>query len=107
MGTLSNATAKTYHVTAEMQSHFRAVRPLFANTDQARSYQASVCKVSPLSSVATDADLIDYFLETEEVAAVHGGAFGLSPGFRISYATSEKLLEEACSRIQRFCAACR
>ena len=34
---------------------------------------------------------------------VHGSAFGLGPNFRISYATSETLLEEACTRIQRFC----
>jgi aspartate aminotransferase len=33
---------------------------------------------------------------------VHGSAFGLGPNFRISYATSEALLEEACTRIQRF-----
>ncbi|RFC67545.1 MULTISPECIES: pyridoxal phosphate-dependent aminotransferase [Mesorhizobium] len=41
-------------------------------------------------------------LETEGVAVVFGTAFGLGPNFRISYATSEKLLEEACTRIQRF-----
>jgi aspartate aminotransferase len=39
------------------------------------------------------------------VAVVHGAAFGLSPFFRISYATSEAVLTEACSRIQRFCAS--
>jgi aspartate aminotransferase len=39
------------------------------------------------------------------VAAVHGGAFGLSPGFRISYATSNEILKEACTRIQSACAA--
>src|ERR1700691_4514230 len=43
-------------------------------------------------------------LESEGVAVVHGAAFGLSPFFRISYATSNKLLEEACRRIQRFSA---
>ncbi len=37
------------------------------------------------------------------VAVVHGAAFGLSPFFRISYATGIKALEEACRRIQRFC----
>jgi aspartate aminotransferase len=42
-------------------------------------------------------------LEAECVALVHGGAFGLSPNFRISYATSNACLEEACARIQRFC----
>jgi aspartate aminotransferase len=36
---------------------------------------------------------------------VHGAAFGLSPFFRISYATSNAILEEACTRIQRFCAS--
>jgi len=43
-------------------------------------------------------------LEQEGVAVVHGAAFGLSPFFRISYATSNAVLEEACRRIQRFCA---
>jgi aspartate aminotransferase len=44
-------------------------------------------------------------LEAEQVALVHGAAFGLSPNFRISYATSMECLEEACARIQRFCAS--
>jgi aspartate aminotransferase len=55
--------------------------------------------------IETDADLIDYFLNDYRVAAVHGAAFGLSPGFRISYATSEDILKEACTRIQSACAA--
>jgi aspartate aminotransferase len=42
-------------------------------------------------------------LEAEGVAVVHGAAFGTSPAFRISYATSDALLEDACIRIQRFC----
>jgi len=45
------------------------------------------------------------FLHAEGVAVVHGSAFGLSPHFRISYATSNALLEKACQRIQRFCAS--
>ena len=44
-------------------------------------------------------------LEAEGVAVVHGEAFGLSPFFRISYATSDENLVEACERIQRFCAS--
>jgi aspartate aminotransferase len=44
-------------------------------------------------------------LEAEAVAVVHGSAFGLAPNFRISYATSKAELEEACARIQRFCAS--
>jgi aspartate aminotransferase len=42
-------------------------------------------------------------LEAECVALVHGAAFGLGPCFRISYATSNEALEEACARVQRFC----
>jgi aspartate aminotransferase len=37
------------------------------------------------------------------VAAVHGAAFGMSPFFRISYATGTDVLDDACRRIQRFC----
>lgn len=55
--------------------------------------------------IASDEDFVSELLETEGVAVVHGSAFGLGPNFRISYATSEELLEEACSRIQRFTAA--
>jgi aspartate aminotransferase len=54
-------------------------------------------------TVATDEDFATLLLEQEGVAVVHGAAFGLSPFFRISYATSNAVLEEACSRIQRFC----
>ena len=53
--------------------------------------------------IASDEDFAAELLETEGVAVVHGAAFGLSPFFRVSYATSNKLLEEACHRIQRFC----
>lgn len=57
------------------------------------------------TTIAGDEDFVTYLLESEGVAAVHGEAFGLSPHFRISYATSTELLEEACRRIQRACAA--
>ena len=53
--------------------------------------------------IGTDESFATELLEAEGVAVVHGGAFGLSPFFRISYATSTSLLEEACRRIQRFC----
>ena len=53
--------------------------------------------------IETDGDLIDYFLDSVKVAAVPGTAFGLSPAFRISYATSEEILTEACTRIQKAC----
>jgi aspartate aminotransferase len=54
-------------------------------------------------TIANDEDFVTELLETEGVAAVHGAAFGLSPFFRVSYATSNAALEEACKRIQRFC----
>lgn len=57
--------------------------------------------------IETDEDFVLELLATEGVAAVHGSSFGLGPNFRISYATSNKLLEEACGRIQRFCAELR
>ena len=55
--------------------------------------------------IETDEDFVTALLEAEGVAAVHGAAFGTSPNFRVSYATSTEALEEACRRIQRFCAS--
>ncbi len=55
--------------------------------------------------IETDEDFVTALLEAEGVAAVHGAAFGTSPNFRVSYATSTEALKEACTRIQRFCAA--
>ena len=56
-------------------------------------------------TIASDDDFVTYLLDAEGVAAVQGSAFGLSPFFRVSYATSTELLREACARIQRACAA--
>jgi aspartate aminotransferase len=53
----------------------------------------------------TDSDFVEYLLEAEGVAVVQVAAFGLSPHFRISYATSTEVLRDACTRIQRACAA--
>ena len=65
-------------------------------------------KTAPSGKViANDADFANELLETEGVAVVFGAAFGLSPHFRISYATANSVLEDACGRIQRFCAAVR
>lgn len=55
--------------------------------------------------IETDEDFVLELLQIEGVAAVHGSAFGMGPNMRISYATSTDLLEEACQRIQRFCAS--
>ena len=56
-------------------------------------------------AIDSDGDLARYLLESEEVAVVHGEAFGLSPYFRVSYALATDRLEEACRRIQRACAS--
>jgi aspartate aminotransferase len=57
--------------------------------------------------IATDEDFVTALLDDEAVATVHGSAFGLGPNFRISYATSTQVLEEACGRIHRFCESLR
>ncbi|MEK9754404.1 MAG: pyridoxal phosphate-dependent aminotransferase [Rhodospirillaceae bacterium] len=57
--------------------------------------------------IENDEDFVTALLEAEGVAVVHGSAFGLAPHFRISYASATELLEDACSRIQRFCASLR
>ncbi len=70
------------------------------------SCAACIGKTTPDGKVIeNDTDFVTYLLESEGVATVQGAAFGLSPHFRISYATSEKLLEDACQRIQRACGA--
>ncbi|MEM9989412.1 MAG: aminotransferase class I/II-fold pyridoxal phosphate-dependent enzyme, partial [Pseudomonadota bacterium] len=53
--------------------------------------------------ITNDVDFAERLLESEAVAVVPGAAFGLSPYFRISYATDDATLEEACARIARFC----
>ncbi|KAA5602568.1 pyridoxal phosphate-dependent aminotransferase [Blastochloris sulfoviridis] len=55
--------------------------------------------------IASDEDFVMELLATEGVATVHGSSFGLGPNFRVSYATSDDKLEEACRRIQRFAAS--
>jgi aspartate aminotransferase len=57
--------------------------------------------------IKSDEDFATELLDAESVAVVHGAAFGLSPCFRISYATSNAQLEDACARIQRFCGSLR
>ena len=56
-------------------------------------------------TIKSDEDFVTYLLESQGVACVQGAAFGLSPYFRISYATSTENLKEACARIQKACTA--
>jgi aspartate aminotransferase len=70
------------------------------------SCAGTIGKKTPQGKVIqSDDDFVTYILEAEGVAAVQGSAFGLSPFFRISYATSTEALREACTRIQRACKA--
>ena len=59
------------------------------------------------TAIETDEDFATALLEEEGVAVVFGAAFGLSPNFRVSYATSDAMLSEACVRIRRFCEGLR
>ncbi len=70
------------------------------------SCQGLIGKRAPSGKlIQSDEDVAVELLQAEGVAVVHGAAFGLSPFFRISYATSTEVLEDACARIQRFCAS--
>ncbi len=61
-------------------------------------------KKTPRGALITDDKIfVKELLVEENVAAVPGSAFGFSPAFRISYATSPEILTEACTRIQNFC----
>ena len=62
-------------------------------------------KTNEGKEIRNDEDFMNYLLEAEGVAGVQGDAFGLSPYFRLSYATSEEILEEACNRIMKACRA--
>ncbi|WP_295073756.1 pyridoxal phosphate-dependent aminotransferase [Tabrizicola sp.] len=55
--------------------------------------------------ISSDEVFATALLEETGVAVVFGAAFGVSPNFRVSYATSDEVLHEACARIQRFCAS--
>jgi aspartate aminotransferase len=72
------------------------------------SVAGAIGKKSPTGKViGNDEDFVSELLEAEGVAVVHGSAFGLGPNFRVSYATSTAVLEDACKKIQRFTAELR
>ncbi|MGE3332963.1 MAG: pyridoxal phosphate-dependent aminotransferase [Rhodospirillaceae bacterium] len=70
------------------------------------SCAGAIGKTTPKGrKINNDTDFVEALLDEGLVAAVQGAAFGLSPYFRISYATSTEALQKACKRIQEFCAA--
>ncbi len=109
------------HILKERQESFRRRRDLVVaalnaipgidcRTPEGAFYTFAGCagligKVTPGGRrIETDADFTDYLLEDAHVAVVPGSAFGLSPYFRISYATSEGELKEALTRVATACA---
>jgi aspartate aminotransferase len=69
------------------------------------SIAGCIGKTSPAGTLIKDDETFaNALLEESGVAVVFGAAFGLSPNFRVSYATSDAALKEACTRIQTFCA---
>jgi aspartate aminotransferase len=72
------------------------------------SCTGTIGKLAPSGhKIGNDEDFVTELLDAEGVAVVQGTPFGLGPAFRISYATATPLLQEACERIQRFCAGLR
>jgi aspartate aminotransferase len=72
------------------------------------SCAGTIGKLAPSGNkIGNDEDFVTELLDAEGVAVVQGTPFGLGPAFRISYATATPLLQEACERIQRFCAGLR
>ena len=68
------------------------------------SIKGLIGKITPSGiSITNDEVFVTELLQSQGVAVVFGAAFGLSPNFRVSYATSDDLLTEACARIARFC----
>jgi aspartate aminotransferase len=68
------------------------------------SCAGTIGKTAPTGKkLESDEDFVTELLEAEGVAVVQGTPFGVGPAFRISYATATTALEEACTRIQRFC----
>ena len=57
--------------------------------------------------IHTDADFVLALIEEQHVVTVQGAAYGMSPYFRLSYATSMERLQTGCDRIAAFCAGCR
>ena len=84
-----------------------AIPGLHCPTPQGAFYVYPDCagligRTTPDGTVLTDDGAVaTYLLDSEGVAVVHGAAFGGSPAFRISYATSDAILTEACARIAR------
>ena len=104
LGRVVPGAARPGRLDAEPGERHRAARSRKAPSMSIRRAQAHRQDDARGQDDRNDEDFATALLEEEGVAVVHGAAFGLSPFFRISYATGIEALEEACRRIQRFCA---
>lgn len=108
---LKERTTSFRHRRDLVVSALNAIDGLDCRTPEGAFYTFSGCagmlgKVTPSGKrIETDSDFTDYLLDDANVAVVPGSAFGLSPYFRISYATSEAELREALERIAKACTA--
>jgi aspartate aminotransferase len=108
---LKERTASFQHRRDLVVSALNAIEGLDCRTPEGAFYTFSGCagilgKTTPSGrKIETDSDFCAYLLDDADVAVVPGSAFGLSPYFRISYATSEEELKVALERIARACAA--
>ena len=93
-----------------MVKHLNETPGLSCRTPEGAFYVFASCKgvlgktTQSGKKLSKDSDFMDYLLEEVGVAGVQGSAFGLEGFFRISYATSDSILEDACQRIKEACA---
>jgi aspartate aminotransferase len=110
---LKERTASFQHRRDLVVAALNAIEGLDCRVPEGAFYTFSGCagmlsKTTPGGKrIETDTDFCAYLLDDAHVAVVPGSAFGLSPFFRISYATSEMELREALERIAAACAALR
>ena len=94
-----NGVSKSYAMTGWRIGYAAGPQALIKAMDMLQGQQTSgACSIAQWAAV-------EALLETEGVAVVQGTAFGQGPNFRLSYATATPVLEEACGKIQRFCAS--
>ena len=94
-----------FHVAQKSKTNLLILTHFSSRYSEMKTLEKEARKIHR-NTVAGD-DLMNFLLESEGIAGVHGAAFGLSPYFRLSYATDEKTLIDACERIRRACSNLR
>ena len=94
---------------AEVVEKLNNIPGIACNTPKGAFYVYPSCagcigkKTPNGTTITSDENFMNYLLDSEGIAGVHGEAFGLSPYFRLSYATDELTLNDACDRIMKAC----